>query len=140
MNEATVKTYSILFAQDVPHYGSVEIEAENVTAALNAAKAYDLSDVTNNPEWENSVCKRIVHIEDSDGNTVHHDIPLDDYFLRCGSEKDRLLCDAAPEMRKALELCGEVLSDLARLDHGTPSVTALNMTRDALAKANGGTL
>jgi hypothetical protein len=133
-----MKTYSILFAEDVPHYGFADIEAKDDTAALAAAKAYDLSEVTNDPEWENSVCKRIVHIEDPEGNTVHYDVPLDGYFLRCGSDKDRLLCDAAPDMLEALELCEDALSDLARLDDGTPSISALNMARDAIAKAKGG--
>jgi hypothetical protein len=133
-----MKTYSILFAEDVPHYGVVELEAKDDAAALEAAKAYDLSEVTNDPEWENSVCRRIVHIEDPQGNTVSYDVPLDDYFLRHGGEKERLLCDAAAEMRDVLELCEEVLSDLARLDDGTPSVSALERARAVLAKAKGG--
>jgi hypothetical protein len=135
---SALKTYSVLFAEDVPHYGFAEIEAEDDAAALDAAKAYDLSEVTVDPEWENSVSKRIVHIEDPAGNTVAYDVPLDDYSLRSGGEKERRLCDAAPEMLKALELCEEVLSDLARLDDGTPSISALHMTRDAIAKATGG--
>ena len=42
------------------------------------------------------------------------------------------------EMLKALELCEDVLSDLARLDDGTPSLSALHAARDAIAKAKGG--
>jgi hypothetical protein len=133
-----LKTYSVLFAEDVPHYGFAEIEAGDDAAALEAAKAYDLSEVAVNPEWENSVSKRIVHIEGPTGNTIAYDVPLDDYSLRSGGEKDRLLCDAAPEMLKALELCEDVLSELARLDDGTPSISALHMARDAIAKATGG--
>ena len=45
---------------------------------------------------------------------------------------------AAPDMLEALELCEEVLSDLARSDDGTPSVSALNMARAAITKAKGG--
>lgn len=133
-----MKTYTILFAEDVPHYGTVEIEARNVAAALKAAKAYDLSEVITDPEWENSVCRRIVHIEDPEGNTVAHDIALDGFFLRSGGDKDRTLCDAAAEMLEALRLCEDVLSELARLDDGTPSVSALNAVRAAIAKAEGG--
>jgi len=33
-----MKTYTILFAQDIPHYGSVEIEAKNDADALRRAK------------------------------------------------------------------------------------------------------
>ena len=77
-----MKTYSVLFAEDVPHYGTVEIEAERrCRGALDAAKAYDLSEVTNDPEWENSVCKRIVHIEDPKATRIFHDVPLDNYVL-----------------------------------------------------------
>jgi hypothetical protein len=125
-----MKTYTVLFAEDVPHYGTAEIEAENDAAALDAAKAYDLSEVTTDPEWENSVCKRIVYIEDVEGNTMFHDVPLDNHFL--GLEGERA------EMLEALELCEDVLSDLSRLDDGTPSVSALNMVRAILAKAKGG--
>lgn len=42
---------------------------------------------------------------------------------------------AAQEMLEALRLCEEVLCDLARLDDGTPSVSALHMARTAIAKA-----
>jgi len=49
-----------------------------------------------------------------------------------------LLIGAAPEMFDALELCEEVLSELARLDDGTPSISALHMAREALANAKGG--
>jgi len=48
------------------------------------------------------------------------------------------LIAAAPQMFDALELCEDVLAELARLDDGTPSVSALNMTRHVLAKAKGG--
>ncbi len=126
-----MKAYTVLFAEDVPHYGAAEIEAEDDAAALEVAKAYDLSEVTNDPEWENSVCKRIVHIEDAEGKTIFHDVPLDNYFLGLDGER--------AEMLDALALCEEVLSDLARLDDGTPSASALNMVRAILAKAKRGT-
>lgn len=121
-----MKTYSVLFAQDIPHYGSVEIEAESDTAALEAAKAYDLSEVATDPDWEYAACKRIVHIEDAEGKTMFHDVALDNYFLGFAGERARML--------EALELCEDVLSELARTDDGTPSISALNMIRDILAK------
>ena len=133
-----MKTYSILFAEDVPHYGCAQIEAEDDNAALETAKAYDISEVTNDPEWENSVSKRIVYIEDAEGNTIFHDVPLDGYDLRHGGEEERRLCDAARDMLEALHLCEDVLSELARIDDGTPSISALNKTRAAIAKATGG--
>jgi hypothetical protein len=133
-----MKTYSVLFAEDVPHYGTAEIEAKDDAAALEAAKAYDLSAVTLDPEWENSVCKRIVYINDPTGNTIFNDVPLDNYDLRYGGEEERRLSGAARDMLEALRLCEDVLSDLARLDHGTPSISALSAARKAIAKATGG--
>ncbi len=132
-----MKTYTILFAEDVPHYGTAEIRAKNDAAALEAAKAYPLSQVTIDAEWQNSACKRIVSIEDPDGKIIAEDVSLDECFLRYGGDGERALCDAAPDMLDALELCEDVLSDLARLDDGTPSISALNMARAAIAKAKG---
>ena len=45
---------------------------------------------------------------------------------------------AALDMLEALELCEDVLSELARSDDGTPSVSALDISRAAIAKAKGG--
>jgi hypothetical protein len=47
------------------------------------------------------------------------------------------LIKAAPDMLEALELCEEVLAELARVDDGTPSISALNVARAAIAKATG---
>jgi hypothetical protein len=44
-------------------------------------------------------------------------------------------CNAHSDMLEALELCVDCLADLARLDDGTPSISALNMARAAIAKA-----
>ena len=38
------------------------------------------------------------------------------------------------EMVAALELCADALSELARLDDGTPSISALHLARTALDK------
>jgi len=135
-----MKTYTVLFAEDVPHYGTAEIQAENDTAALETAKAYPLSEVNNDAVWENSACKRIVDIRDAQGKIVAEDISLDNCFLRYGGDKERAVFDAALDMFDALELCEEVLSDLARLGDGTPSVSALNAARTAIAKAKGGAI
>jgi len=42
------------------------------------------------------------------------------------------------ELLEALELCEEALSELARSDDGTPSISALHAARAAIAKAKGG--
>ena len=46
---------------------------------------------------------------------------------------------AAGDLLEALELCADCLAELARLDDGTPSVSALNRARAALAKTKGET-
>ena len=134
-----MKTYTILFAEDVPCYGTVEIEAENDAAALDAAKAYDLTEVTTDPEWENSVSKRIVHIEDAEGNTLFHDVPLDNYTLCLESER--------AEMLEALELAEHYLSrfwavSIKKQDDPAYQVEheAIKKTRAAIAKAKGGVI
>jgi hypothetical protein len=47
------------------------------------------------------------------------------------------LIAAAPKMLEALHLCEDVLSELARIDDGTPSISALNMIRTVIAEATG---
>lgn len=112
-----MKNYSVLFALDIPHYGSVEIEAADDAAALDAAKRLDASDYTDDPAWDDPVCRRIVHIEAPDGRIIAQDIPLDEFFLRRGGEAARRLCDAAAELKAALEciaatpLWGEPIAD-----------------------------
>jgi hypothetical protein len=76
-----MKTYTILYAEDVPHYASVQIEAQSDEDAIKRAKVHDFAGEALEAEWNNPVCRRIVHIEDNAGNTVANDIPLDDYVL-----------------------------------------------------------
>jgi hypothetical protein len=73
-----MKTYTVLYAEDVPHYGSHDIEAENDQAAIEAAVAlHARGDVSlNEAAWDSTVCARIVHIEDPDGNIIEKDKPL----------------------------------------------------------------
>ena len=112
----STKTYTVIFAQDVPHYGSVEIDAVDDAEALAAATAYDLSDVASDPDWKNSTCKRIVTIEDESGKTIAEDVSLDNWFLY-HAPIDTVLCDAAPgflaALRKiaAMPLWGESIPD-----------------------------
>ena len=99
-----MKTYTVIFAEDVPHYATAEIRAANDADAIKAAKAYDRDALFLEPEWQNAVCRRIVEIcDDETGKTVALDIAVDDYFLRNGGERERILCDAAPELLAVLE-------------------------------------
>jgi hypothetical protein len=99
-----MKTYTVLYAEDVPHYGSHDIEAENDQAAIKAAIAlHERGDISlNEAAWDSTVCARIVHIEDPDGRMIAADKPLDDYSLRGGGDADRLRCEAAEEMLDVL--------------------------------------
>lgn len=98
-----MKTYSILFAQDVPHYGTAEIVAADDADALAKAKALDPGEVCTDAAWDDPVCRRIVHIEDPSGKIIEQDIALDDFFLRHAQNIDPRLCDAAPALMAALE-------------------------------------
>jgi hypothetical protein len=79
-----MKTYTVIFAQDIPHYGLVEIEARNQKSALTKAKAHwrsvqrglepwPLTDA----EYNNAINSRIVMITDGDGEELVTDIDLD---------------------------------------------------------------
>lgn len=99
-----MKTYSVLYAEDVLYYGTVEIEAENDAQAIAKATAVtnnDFADTVFDPDYDNGVCKRIVHIEDPDGKYIAEDVDLDDYTLIHGLDKRRL-CEAAEAMFEAL--------------------------------------
>jgi hypothetical protein len=101
-----MKTYTVLYAEDVPRYGSHDIKAENDEAAIEAAVAFYQRGAVTLTEggWDSTFSARIVHIEDPDGRMIAEDKPLDDYFLRGGGDADRLLCDAAKDMLNALLL------------------------------------
>jgi len=114
-----MKTYSILLAQDIPHYGATEIGAASAAQALERAKQLDISAICLDPDWENPVCLRIVHVVDEAGAEVAHDIALDGYVLHHVSEPRAALCAQAPALRTALEeiaatpLWGEPVADPA---------------------------
>jgi hypothetical protein len=76
-----MKTYSVLYAEGVPHYAEVEIRANNDGAALDLAKKYDFSNESPEAAWDGCVCRRIVHICDDKGQEVGADIPLDSFRL-----------------------------------------------------------
>lgn len=97
-----MKTYNVLYAKDIPHYGTHEIEAESDEAAIQAAKDFHNDVDHTDPAWDDPVCARIVHIEDPDGNEIARDVSLDEFFLCRGAEA-RCLHDAANDMLAALE-------------------------------------
>lgn len=115
-----MKTYTVLYAEDVPHYGTAGITASDDAAAIAAAKRQTVGAIAIDPDYDNSACKRIVRIEDDEGNVIATDIALDGCFLRYGGDPERRLFDAAPELLKALRsiaefvLWGEPIADIER--------------------------
>lgn len=81
-----MKTYTVLYAEDVPHYAAVEIQAACDEEAIAFARSCDFGDAALEPEWNNAVCKRIVHIEDDAGNILASGISLDGTLLLSGSD------------------------------------------------------
>jgi hypothetical protein len=73
------------------------------------------------------------------GHPVSEIIVLDrnGFEVAAWRNDDMRLRLASGDMLAALELCVECLADLARLDDGTPSVSALHLARAAIAKARG---
>jgi len=132
-----MKTYSILYAQEVPHYTAHEIQAENDAQAVELAKAFDWSALPSDPDYSSAVLRRIVYIEDAAASEiVDEGIALDDWRLSESRQK-HALHDAVLDMLEALRLCEQVIAHFARTDDGTPSISALHMARDAIAKAEG---
>ena len=78
-----MKTYTVLYAADIPHYATFDVHAANTEEAIIAAKSQiDTGDVLlEDPDWDGSILERIVHILDTNGLAVANDIPLDGYVL-----------------------------------------------------------
>src|SRR5690242_4286649 len=152
-----MKTYSVLYAEDVSHYGSTQIAAENDAEAIATAKGIsedDLCNIAVDPDHGNTSCKRIVHILDPEGQYIAADIPLDGYTIIHGDDKRRIY-ESAPTLLKALEtiaaipLWGEPIADAdlkteyseaaeydLELDQFEPSVdTESTYLRDAVETA-----
>jgi len=82
-----MKTYSVLYAEDVPHYAAVEIQADDTEHAITAARARHTGDLDfDSPDWENPILRRIVSIEDANCIGVAGDIPLDGQQLLTDSK------------------------------------------------------
>lgn len=73
-----------------------------------------------------------------DGGSPVNEIEIsgpDGSGLAIWQDDDLRLRLAATDMLDALELCEDALANLARLDDGTPSISALHAARAAIAKA-----
>jgi len=81
-----MKTYTVLYAADVPHYATFEVQADTADAAILVAKvSIKAGDVLlADPDWDNTILERIVHIEDETGREVANDVALDNKTLITG--------------------------------------------------------
>ncbi|MGH9721503.1 MAG: hypothetical protein ACRD8O_14940 [Bryobacteraceae bacterium] len=119
-----MKTYTVIYAEDVPHYGHAEVEAADDDAAIERAvnRREDYHDLYD-PDFHNPVCRRIVTITDQAGNTVAEDISLDSYRLECGTPQEILIRDHAKDLLEALERAFNLLEGIADkllYDEGQP--------------------
>lgn len=106
-----MKTYTVIFAQDVPHYGSVDIEAESDDHAIEAARIY-WRDVENDPV-NSSVRKRIVEITDESGKAIANDVRLDSYSLERATDEEIKIRAHAKELLESFERAFEILEGIA---------------------------
>ena len=133
-----MKTYTVIYAEDVPHYAHGEIEARGPKDAIAKARKIDTETFTAyDPDWSGAVCSRIVSIEDHHGNVVAQDISLDNYVLHHADADKRLKLDAAEAMFEAL--CAQEMAefDPEASDRKGYFTIARELRKTALAKAGG---
>lgn len=144
-----MKTYTVLFAQDVPHYGQVEITATGDDDALAKARAHwDRVQRGEEPwplteaQYDNAVLDRIVEITDESYRQTAADIRLDTYVLTIApTELSASLIRNATPMHAALEeIIGHATSAIAADERGKQVNLAqvLSIARAVLALAKGG--
>jgi hypothetical protein len=114
--------YTVLFAQDVPYYGQVEITANSDQTALAKARAYWERVQRDEEPWplteaqhDSAVLDRIVEITDETGRQTAADIRLDTYHLTIApTELSVKLIENAAQMHAALkEIIGHARIGLA---------------------------
>jgi hypothetical protein len=104
-------TYTVLYAEDVPHYGTREFEVADDQLAIERAQAITsdaMSNYTKAPDYPNSRCRRIVHIEGPEG------IIAEDIYL----SPDDCLQDSAHHLAQGLELAIRALNMAPSFDTG----------------------
>ncbi len=133
-----MKTYTLLYAEDVPHYAHGEVEARGPKDANARARKLDTESLTAyEPDWSGAVCRRIVSIEDPDDDVIAEAIPLDDFVLHNADAGMRLKLDAAEAMFDAL--CAQEMAEFdPEASHRKGYFdNALELRKNALAKARG---
>lgn len=145
-----MKTYTVLFAQDVPHYGSVEINATGDVQALAKARIHWERVQRDEEPWplteaqhESAVLARIVEITDETGRQVAADVRLDTYLLSTApTELSAKLIKNASQMHAVLiEIIGHANPGPARDEFGKhlKLERILSIARAVLARATSST-
>jgi hypothetical protein len=133
-----MKTYTVLYAEDVPHYSYGEIEARNDKDALTKARKIDTETFgAYEPDWDHPVCRRIVSIEAADGKVIAEDVALDKYVLHKGTPAHQQRLDAAEEMFAALKAVAAFICKHGIADCMNESEWVVAKIHAALAKARG---
>jgi len=130
-----MKTYTVLYAQDVPHYCTHKIHAANDAKALRKAMKYPATHnlIFEDPAWDSPVLLRIVHIEDEKGGIVAADIELDDFRLSRAS--DSQACDT--RLAGTLRTLRDAIAGLPITILNGPLYDALHAADRELARAQG---
>jgi hypothetical protein len=78
--KSTTKLYSVLYAEDIPCYGTAQLRAATDDEALEKARRLADTDrdlIILDPDWTQPFCKRLIHIEADDGRVIAENIALD---------------------------------------------------------------
>ena len=123
-----MKTYTAEFRSDVD-YATREFKARSPRDALRKARAFSdgHADALSFEHYSGAHPINEIAVHDAAGDEV-----------ALWQDEDLRLRLAAGDLFDALELCVECLSELTRLDDGTPSVSALDRARAAIARVKGG--
>lgn len=127
-----MKSYVVLYAEDIPHYGVREFSVADDELAIQRAidiTPASMSAYTNDPDHVNPQFRRIVHIEGPDG-IIAEDIYLD--------KRDRVAA-AATDMLAALIAQEMADADPAAARRKGYFDRARNLRKAAIAKARGTT-
>jgi len=118
-------TYTVDFRTDAD-YAIRKFTARSPQAALKKARAFydDHTEELMFQSYDGGHPVNEIAVRNADGREV-----------ALWQDDDLRLQHAAGDLFDALELCVYCLAELSRLDDGTPSVSALNQARAALAKA-----
>lgn len=116
-------TYTAEFRTDAD-YASCAFKARSPQVALKQARAFydERTEELIFERYDDGHPVNEIALRDADGNQV-----------ALWQDDDLRLRLAAADMLEALELCVDCLADLARLDDGTPSISALKQARAAIS-------